>query len=73
MQLAVISTLALMRLRDRLGKGRDERDRGDVPAWVLITVMTAGIVVLLWGVAGPKLSGMFTTAMEQVTGPGTTK
>ena len=29
---------------------RDER--GDVPGWVLITVMTAGLVSALWAVAG---------------------
>lgn len=29
-----------------------ERERGDVPGWVLITIMTAGLVTLLWGIAG---------------------
>ncbi|MDQ1628931.1 MAG: hypothetical protein QOI54_2675, partial [Actinomycetota bacterium] len=24
------------------------RDRGDVPGWVLITIMTAGLVSALW-------------------------
>ena len=28
-----------------------ESDRGDVPGWVLITVMTAGLVTALWSVA----------------------
>ena len=27
-------------------------ERGDVPGWVLITVMTAGLVVVIWRVAG---------------------
>ncbi|NHC45306.1 hypothetical protein [Motilibacter aurantiacus] len=53
-------------LVDRLGS----RERGDVPAWVLITVMTAGLVVVLWGVAGQSLQEMFNNAMESVTGPG---
>ena len=26
-------------------------ERGDVPGWVLITLMTAALVVLIWGVA----------------------
>ena len=36
--------------RPRRGPRRDER--GDVPGWVLVTVMTAGLVTVLWGVAG---------------------
>ena len=44
-------------------------DRGDVPGWVLITVMTAGLVIALWAVAGPALTGMFEEAMGSVTGP----
>lgn len=46
---------------------RDE-ERGDVPGWVLITLMTAGLVVVIWAVAGPALSGVFEQAIERVTG-----
>lgn len=42
-------------------------DRGDVPGWVLITLMTAGLVVVIWGLAGPALSGVFEQAIERVT------
>jgi hypothetical protein len=42
-------------------------DRGDVPGWVLITLMTAGLVILIWGLAGPALSGVFEQAIERVT------
>lgn len=45
------------------------RDRGDVPGWVLITIMTAGIVTALWAVAGPRLTALFTGAVNGVTGP----
>ena len=43
-------------------------DRGDVPGWVLITLMTAGLVILIWGLAGPALSQLFTQALSRVTG-----
>jgi len=43
-------------------------DRGDVPGWVLITLMTAGLVVLLWAAAGPALTAVFEQAIERVTG-----
>ena len=52
-----------------LARGVGRRDRGDVPGWVLITVMTAGLVSALWLLAGPALSGMFSDALAKVTGP----
>ena len=44
-------------------------DRGDVPGWVLITVMTAGLVVGIWSVAGPQLKTVLTNALHAVTAP----
>jgi hypothetical protein len=43
---------------------RDET--GDVPGWVLITLMTAGLVVVIWSFAGPVLQGVFQQAMNRV-------
>lgn len=43
-------------------------ERGDVPGWVLITLMTAGLVVLIWGLAGPALSTVFDQAIQRVSG-----
>ena len=42
-------------------------DRGDVPGWVLVTLMTAGLVIALWAVAGPALIGVFESAIARVT------
>jgi hypothetical protein len=41
-------------------------ERGDVPGWVLITVMTAGLVAALWAIAGPQLAGMLRDALGSV-------
>lgn len=43
-------------------------ETGDVPGWVLITLMTAGLVILIWGLAGPALSGLFEQAIDKVSG-----
>ena len=43
----------------------DDNERGDVPGWVLITLMTAGLVVTIWTVAGPALTQVFTTAIRK--------
>ena len=43
-------------------------ERGDVPGWVLITLMTAGLVIIIWGLAGPALSSVFQQAIDRVSG-----
>jgi len=43
-------------------------ERGDVPGWVLITLMTAGLVVVIWAVAGPALADLFEQAIARVSG-----
>ena len=41
-------------------------DRGDVPGWVLVTLMTAGLVIALWAVAGDRLTEIFSSSMDSV-------
>jgi len=53
---------------DTDGHGPAEDERGDVPGWVLVTLMTAGLVVAIWALAGPALSGLFQQAISSVTG-----
>ena len=43
-------------------------EHGDVPGWVLITVMTAGLVAGLWAIAGSQLGSMLREALASVTG-----
>jgi len=43
-------------------------ERGDVPGWVLITLMTAGLVTALWVVAKGQLVSMFQNALSSVKG-----
>lgn len=51
--------------QQHLDTGRD--DRGDVPGWVLITVMTAGLVSVLWAVAGDMLGQLLRDALRSVS------
>ena len=41
-------------------------ERGDVPGWVLITLMTAGLVVAIWAIAAPALGTVFDQAISRV-------
>ena len=63
----VMATLLLLLMSPR--DHHDQRnERGDVPGWVLITVMTAGLVAALWAIAGPQLSSMLRDALSSVRG-----
>ena len=53
--------------RGRL-KGSDDGERGDVPGWVMVTLMNALLVVALLALAGPALTNMFNDAINRVRG-----
>lgn len=46
------------------GALRDER--GDVPGWVLITLMTAALVLVLWGLASSSFQQLWDRAISMV-------
>ncbi|MBE8526599.1 hypothetical protein [Rothia kristinae] len=60
--LTAVHALSL-RLRPQPG---ESRDRGDVPGWVMITMMSALLVAALLAIAIPALTGMFNNAMSKV-------
>ncbi|GAA1759995.1 hypothetical protein [Kocuria aegyptia] len=57
--------LLLSALRGRLAAG--DPDRGDVPGWVMLTLMSAVLVAGLLLVAQPALEGLFQDAMARVS------
>lgn len=48
-------------------KHRSE-EQGDVPGWVMIVVMSAGLVAVLAAAAGPRLQSMLDQALSAVGG-----
>ena len=48
------------------GRPSDPSERGDVPGWVMITLMSAVLVAALLALAGPALEGLFNQAMDKV-------
>lgn len=47
--------------------GNDD-DRGDLPGWVMVTVMTAALVVFLLAVAKTPIQNAFEGAFTKATG-----
>ncbi|UVJ38294.1 hypothetical protein [Arthrobacter sp. CJ23] len=71
--LPIVLTMLVWQLTARvntaLGRGAsatDHRERGDVPGWVMITLMSAVLVAGLLAVATPALEGLFNQAMDKV-------
>lgn len=63
LHLAVVLALATA---TRWGDRDDRDDRGDVPGWVMVTVMTAGLCAALVAIAKPQLSDMLRNALGKV-------
>ena len=65
----VSDSLLRLAVRVRTRVVQEDADRGDVPGWVMITLMTAGIVSLIWGVADDALKGLFEDAITKAKTP----
>ena len=59
-------TMLLAGLIDRVRD--DDRDRGDVPGCVMVTVMSAILVVAILGVFEPQIKDAISSAIDSVTG-----
>ena len=47
---------------------RQGSDRGDVPGWVMVTVMTAILVVAILGIFEPQIKGALSGIIDSVSG-----
>ena len=43
-------------------------DRGDVPGWVLVVLMTTGLVTALWAIAKPNLTSILNNSLNSMIG-----
>ncbi len=63
-QVLILTTALALVGRATRGRRRDER--GDVPGWVFVTIMSAGLVIAVGAVAKPELQGMVRRALNSV-------
>ena len=45
---------------------RDEQ--GDVPGWVLVVLMTTGLVTAIWTIAAPRLTAILKNSLDSMNG-----
>ena len=44
----------------------DHNERGDVPGWVLVVLMTTGLVTAIWAIAKPNLTGILNNSLNSM-------
>lgn len=49
-------------------KLRDSAEAGDVPGWVLVVLMTTGLVTAIWTIAAPRLSTILRNSLDAMNG-----
>lgn len=64
-------------LMDRAGRNMKDRfqicdsanrERGDVPGWVLVVLMTTGLVTAIWTIAAPRLTAILRNSLDSMNG-----
>lgn len=57
---------------DQVSKSRIYRSisdqRGDVPGWVLVVLMTTGLVTAIWTIAAPRLTAILKNSLDAMNG-----
>jgi len=57
---------------DQFSKSRIYRSisdqRGDVPGWVLVVLMTTGLVTAIWTIAAPRLTAILKNSLDAMNG-----
>lgn len=73
-QMQMWLTATLMTMVDRVAAAakKEDDDRGDVPGWVMITVMTAIVVIALLAVFREQVTTAVKNAFDSVSGAGKT-
>ncbi len=73
-KLAHQAVIAEIELRQRLIRTQDyfftrlKNDRGDVPGWVLVVLMTTGLVTAIWTLAAPRLTAILKNSLDSMNG-----
>lgn len=68
------AVLAELQLRNALIKAHDtfflrlKDEEGDVPGWVLVVLMTTGLVTAIWTIAAPRLTAILKDSLDSMNG-----
>jgi hypothetical protein len=66
MQEKIAAPLTALEKKKFMKTMKDER--GDVPGWVLVVLMTTGLVTAIWTIAAPRLSAILKNSLDAMNG-----
>ena len=70
-QMTILWNFCYLRLSE-FKKGRIyqalNNERGDVPGWVLVVLMTTGLVTAIWTIAAPRLTAILKNSLDAMNG-----
>jgi uncharacterized membrane protein YqjE len=56
-----------VRSKGSISERLQRSDRGDVPGWVLVVLMTTGLITGIWTVAAPRISSILTHSLDSMS------
>ena len=59
--------LSLQQIQSRY-KSALASERGDVPGWVLVVLMTTALVTGIWSIAAPRLTSILKNSLDAMNG-----
>jgi hypothetical protein len=62
------SSISTYQLRSPRVHSAMRADTGDVPGWVLVVLMTTGLVTAIWTIAAPRLSTILRNSLDAMNG-----
>lgn len=65
---AIQASRRINRLRDFDLVSKFKEERGDVPGWVLVVLMTTGLVTAIWTIAAPRLTAILKNSLDAMNG-----
>ena len=63
-----IACFILVNFRHGLHRAKTQllNDRGDVPGWVLVVLMTTGLVTAIWTLAAPRIQSILRSSLDSM-------
>jgi len=63
-----IACFVIVNFRHGLHRARTQivNERGDVPGWVLVVLMTTGLVTAIWTLAAPRIQSILRTSLDSM-------
>jgi hypothetical protein len=65
---AIEASRRINRFRESELVAKLKDERGDVPGWVLVVLMTTGLVTAIWTIAAPRLTAILKGSLDAMNG-----